>query len=655
MIQSSGEAKVYVKGYVSVDQNLRVAVASDRALPGYAAPIGDEDSYILIGRSLEAGKGLIRVTINIVQSAGTGVQNVPAGGTTGQVLTKDSATDYDVSWQTPSPPGTGTVTSVSAGDGMDFTTITASGSVAMGTPSTITATSLNGFSGTHHSHELDLSTLGFDVTVDGSAASPNTIALGGALDFHTNSPTYITIQWDQTNQQIEISYTGPTAFYSGWDAEADSGSYTRVGSAHTVVYAGGSNITTSYGFVAGSPPTHTITFALNSVVSGLTSLSAGTLTSTGTISAASTITAANVTTLSSSAIEINTGGTGNRYAYIDFHGDDTYTDYGLRIIRNNTGENTDSQIIHRGTGDLDIACTDGGRVHFPSGTVAIGTALGNPGVLELWNDDRGNDTDSTNKLLFMMDVSGGNSRSIVGEINVKQYNPSGHNSMDFRVGDWNNNSDSGSPQLTITSQSRVGINDQTPSYSLDVSGTGRFTGATYFQGDISLNYVGSSIHIGSGSNNGPHGLYFYDTDGTVGIQQVYRTTPESLEWEDSAGANLMTLDKSGNLRAVGEIESFDTSDIRLKKNVEIIEHGRSCQLLDVKTIEYDHILKNKHEIGLIAQDIQKIFPESVKPNKGGYLMIQYSKLTVPMLQIIQGQERRINELEKKLDDKWRML
>ena len=30
---------------------------------------------------------------------------MPAGGTTGQVLTKDTATDYDVSWQTPAAGG----------------------------------------------------------------------------------------------------------------------------------------------------------------------------------------------------------------------------------------------------------------------------------------------------------------------------------------------------------------------------------------------------------------------------------------------------------------------------------------------------------------------------------------------------------------------
>lgn len=55
-----------------------------------------------------------------------------------------------------------------------------------------------------------------------------------------------------------------------------------------------------------------------------------------------------------SYLEVGTGGSGNRNAYIDLVGDATYTDYGFRIIRGNTGANTSSEIIHRGTGNLAI-------------------------------------------------------------------------------------------------------------------------------------------------------------------------------------------------------------------------------------------------------------------------------------------------------------
>jgi hypothetical protein len=51
----------------------------------------------------------------------------------------------------------GAVTSVAAGNGLNFTTITGSGSVTLGTPSTLTVSTTNGVTTTSHTHVLDLS------------------------------------------------------------------------------------------------------------------------------------------------------------------------------------------------------------------------------------------------------------------------------------------------------------------------------------------------------------------------------------------------------------------------------------------------------------------------------------------------------------------
>ena len=62
----------------------------------------------------------------------------------------------------------------------------------------------------------------------------------------------------------------------------------------------------------------------------------------------------NKTLFTANSIELGDSGTGNRYAYIDFHGDDTYTDFALRMIRNNTGLDANSEILHRGLGKLNF-------------------------------------------------------------------------------------------------------------------------------------------------------------------------------------------------------------------------------------------------------------------------------------------------------------
>lgn len=78
-----------------------------------------------------------------------------------------------------SDSGSGTVTSVAAGDGMDFAAITGSGSVTMGTPDSLTAGTSNAVTSTSHTHAVS----GFlENVVDDT--SPE---LGGILDANNNN------------------------------------------------------------------------------------------------------------------------------------------------------------------------------------------------------------------------------------------------------------------------------------------------------------------------------------------------------------------------------------------------------------------------------------------------------------------------------------
>lgn len=83
-------------------------------------------------------------------------------------------------------------------------------------------------------------------------------------------------------------------------------------------------------------------------------------------------------------LALGAGASGNRYAYIDLIGDTTYSSYGLRILRNNTGPNADSWIQNRGTGGLIIDNLEAAPIQFrtsdvermriaSNGNVGIGT------------------------------------------------------------------------------------------------------------------------------------------------------------------------------------------------------------------------------------------------------------------------------------------
>jgi len=84
------------------------------------------------------------------------------------------------------------------------------------------------------------------------------------------------------------------------------------------------------------------------------------------------------------SIEIGKDQTSDNAAFIDLVGDTTYTDFALRLIRGSGGANTDSSLIHRGTGSLNINVKDTGALKFKTsdtqrvviksdGKVGIGT------------------------------------------------------------------------------------------------------------------------------------------------------------------------------------------------------------------------------------------------------------------------------------------
>jgi hypothetical protein len=59
-----------------------------------------------------------------------------------------------------------------------------------------------------------------------------------------------------------------------------------------------------------------------------------------------------------SFLTLGQGRIGSAYAYVEMVGDETYPDFGLRLIRYNSGANTLSRLIHRGTGALSIEATE---------------------------------------------------------------------------------------------------------------------------------------------------------------------------------------------------------------------------------------------------------------------------------------------------------
>ncbi len=102
------------------------------------------------------------------------------------------------------------------------------------------------------------------------------------------------------------------------------------------------------------------------------------------------------------------------------------------------------------------------------------------------------------------------------------------------------------------------------------------------------------------------------------------------------------LEVSGNAKATAFLYS---SDYNLKKNIKPLG-SQLNKVLSLKAVSFDWKSDESSDIGFIAQEVEKIFPEVVHTNKVTNLKsIDYPKLTVFLVQALQEQQKQIEQLK----------
>jgi hypothetical protein len=114
----------------------------------------------------------------------------------------------------------------------------------------------------------------------------------------------------------------------------------------------------------------------------------------------------------------------------------------------------------------------------------------------------------------------------------------------------------------------------------------------------------------------------------------------------TTSANL-TFDGT-NLTVAGFVES--TSDEKLKTNVKTIENGLE-KVLSLRGVEYDRVDIDSHQIGVIAQEVEKIIPEVVSTNtETGTKSVAYGNLVGVLIEAIKDLKVEITELKSEIDE-----
>ena len=113
--------------------------------------------------------------------------------------------------------------------------------------------------------------------------------------------------------------------------------------------------------------------------------------------------------------------------------------------------------------------------------------------------------------------------------------------------------------------------------------------------------------------------------------------------------NVLSLHGDGNAVLMGTLTQ--NSDMTLKTNILPVSNVLSS-VLSLNGYRYQWKDKNRDQsvqIGLLAQEVQKYFPELVKQNDKGLLGVNYSGLVPVVIEAMKEQENKIRTMEQRIE------
>lgn len=149
---------------------------------------------------------------------------------------------------------------------------------------------------------------------------------------------------------------------------------------------------------------------------------------------------------------------------------------------------------------------------------------------------------------------------------------------------------------------------------------------------------------------------YITADGSTGIIEIYNST-NSMRFNDSNatievegavgfGGEVVfsnTVESSSSISAIGGF--FDTSDARVKANVKEIDASDADK---VKLVEFDRTDKEHHGYGVIAQELEKVYPEMVNTDSEGFKSVNYNELAMVKIKYLEDKVARLEALVGRL-------
>lgn len=149
---------------------------------------------------------------------------------------------------------------------------------------------------------------------------------------------------------------------------------------------------------------------------------------------------------------------------------------------------------------------------------------------------------------------------------------------------------------------------------------------------------------------------YITADGSTGIIEMYNSSNSIRFNDNSVGIEVEgaigfsgevvfsnTVESGSSISAMGGF--FDTSDARVKANVKEIDASDADK---VKLVEFDRTDKEHHGYGVIAQELEKVYPEMVNTDSEGFKSVNYNELAMVKIKYLEDKVARLEALVGRL-------
>lgn len=135
-------------------------------------------------------------------------------------------------------------------------------------------------------------------------------------------------------------------------------------------------------------------------------------------------------------------------------------------------------------------------------------------------------------------------------------------------------------------------------------------------------------------------------------QGAYLETSENVHI-GSTGDPAIALKVTGQIYCTDNITAYYSSDINLKDNIRPIESAL-FKVQQINGVAFDwnnkatKLQQDKcHDVGLIAQEVEKVLPEIVQTRDDGIKAIQYEKMVALLVESIKELKEEVDKLKEK--------